>query len=249
MLNGNGFLIGPNFAEKLRETVRRVDGSPVNGPVSRLETRFEDVPAPPTNVRIGDYDGSAWSKNGTKTVTLRNVGVTGYTVSVVNVLSSLPATAEATSACIIARDGTAWYLVQPQPSGGGKAGTFSGAWGFGSDKVVTPINGGGTFNCTNLIYTIPDYGETLNCISVQDGTAWYLANVQHRSTTVLTRVAIEGSNLVFDRAGIQVIGDTSTPTTFPLSTCDTYSGSTVTNSTASSGAGSGSYASTSFFLG
>lgn len=247
MLNGQGYLIGPNFAEKLHETVRRVEGMPYSQP-TRIETRFEDGPTPPNNFRVGTYDGSQWATNGQKTVTLTNVGATGYTVLATNIFGTVSARDSSTANCAIAKDGTAWYMVQPMDSGSGlRAGTFDGSWPLNSDKTVTRINGGGTVNVTNIIYSIPDAGQPMNCVFGQDGTAWYLANVQHRSTNVLTRVAIEGSTFVFNKAGIQVVGDTTDPTTFPLDVCNTYT-NTATTTTASSGGGA-SYSATSYFLG
>jgi hypothetical protein len=53
--------------------------------------------------RIGSFSG-AWSKDATKTVTLRD---TTATVAVVNLFAAVPAS----GSCAIARDGTAWYLV------------------------------------------------------------------------------------------------------------------------------------------
>jgi hypothetical protein len=220
-----------------------------------LPTRFsEGAPQPLDNFRIGTFGTAAWSINSSNTVTLTNVGVTGYTVLATNIFGTITAMgstlAGTTRPCAVAKDGTAWYLIQPVPStGGAKAGTFTGGWGLGSDKEVTSIVTGEVINVTNLIYSIPDTGETMSCVVVQEGTAWQLANVQHMGTSVLTKVAIEGSALVFSRAAIQVIGQTSSPTSFPLSTCNTYSGSTVAPTSVAGPSGVSSFSSTSFFLG
>lgn len=128
-----------------------------------------------------------------------------------------------------------------------KACKFTGAWGLNGSRVVQSLSSGETFNATNVIYDIPNTGLTLNCVIGKDGTQWYLANVQHQSTSVLTRVAIEGSSFVFSAASVQVIGVTSQGTTFALDVCDTY-----TNTTSSSSATSGtvaSYPATSYFFG
>jgi hypothetical protein len=253
MLNNRGYLIGDDFAQRLKDTVKRVEGMPYGDGPTRLETRFEEVPLPPTNFRIGTFGTAAWSINSSNTVTLTNVGVTGYTVLATNIFGTINAMgstlAGTTRPCAVAKDGTAWYLIQPVPStGGAKAGTFTGGWGMGADKAVTSIETGEVINVTNLIYSIPDTGSTLACIVVQEGTAWKLANVQHRGTSVLTKVAIEGGFLKFDRAGIQVVGETSSPTTFTLASCDTYSGGTTSAVVAPSGIVT-SGAQTSFFLG
>lgn len=110
MLNGQGYLIGPNFAEKLHETVRRVEGMPYSQP-TRIETRFEDVPTPPNNFRVGTIGTAAWALDTNNTVTLTNVGVTGYTVLATNIFGAI-GTAASTRPVAIAKDGTAWYVIQ-----------------------------------------------------------------------------------------------------------------------------------------
>lgn len=243
-----GYLLGPGLKSTLHDMVRDYRGQVGGEPPTRISTSYTEGMSEAPRFRVGTYDGAEWAKNGQKTVTLTNVGVTGYTVLATNIFDTVSARDSSTANCAIAKDGTAWYMVQPMDSGSGlRAGTFTGAWPFGGNKVVTRINGGGTVNVTNIIYDIPDTGQTLSCVFGQDGTAWYLANAQHRGTSVLTRVAIEGSTFVFDRASIQVIGDTSTPTTFPLDVCNTYT-NTATTTTASSGGGASGSA-TSYFLG
>ena len=249
------FVLTNNSAERIRDTIRTVESMIAKTETTLLPTRFvEGAPLPLDNFRIGTFGTAAWSINSSNTVTLTNVGVTGYTVLATNVFGSINAMgstlAGTTRPCAIAKDGTAWYLIQPVPSSGGaKACTFTGAWSMGADKSVTSVATGETINVTNLIYSIPETGETLSCVAVQEGTAWQLANVQHFGTSVLTKVAIESSSLIFSRAAIQVIGQTSTPTTFPLSTCNTYSGSTVSPTSVTGSSGAASFSATSFFLG
>jgi hypothetical protein len=249
------FLLTGNSAERIRDTIRTVESMVARSDTTLLPTRFsEGAPQPLDNFRIGTFGTAAWSINSSNTVTLTNVGVTGYTVLATNIFGTITAMgstlAGTTRPCAVAKDGTAWYLIQPVPStGGAKAGTFTGGWGLGSDKEVTSIVTGEVINVTNLIYSIPDTGETMSCVVVQEGTAWQLANVQHLGTSVLTKVAIEGAELVFSRAAIQVIGQTSSPTSFPLSTCNTYSGSTVAPTSVAGPSGVSSFSSTSFFLG
>jgi hypothetical protein len=137
--------------------------------------------------------------------------------------------------------------VRPPLPGGFKACTFTGGWGFNSSQTVRSISSGETFNATNIIYDIPNTGLTLNCVIGKDGTQWYLANVQHQSTNVLTRVAIEGASFVFSAASVQVIGVTSQRTAFPLDVCDEYTNSTATTSTSSGQAAS--FSATSYFFG
>jgi hypothetical protein len=131
--------------------------------------------------------------------------------------------------------------------GGFKACTFTGGWGFNSSQTVRSISSGETFNATNVIYDIPNTGLTLNCVIGKDGTQWYLANVQHQSTNVLTRVAIEGASFVFSAASVQVIGVTSQKIAFGLDACDEYTNSAATTAAALSQVAS--FSATSYFFG
>lgn len=139
--------------------------------------------------------------------------------------------------------------LRRSPPGGFKACRFSGAWGLTGDKVVTSISTGETFNATNLIFDIPNVGSTLHCVIGKDGTAWYLSNAQHQGTNVITRVAIEGSSLVFNAASVQVIGTTAQGTTFGLDVCDSYTNNTSSSSSTSSSGQAASFSATSYFFG
>lgn len=61
--------------------------------------------------RVCTFTGS-WSINATKTVTFRNVTTTPNTVAAVNLFLSLPD--NGTRNCAVAKDGTAWHLIQWQ---------------------------------------------------------------------------------------------------------------------------------------
>lgn len=63
--------------------------------------------------RICTFTG-AWSIDTSKTVTFRNVTTTPNTVVAVNLFSSLsgPSGTVSTAVCAIAKDGSAWYLIQ-----------------------------------------------------------------------------------------------------------------------------------------
>jgi len=135
MLTNRGYLIGDDFAQRLKDTVKRVEGMPYGDGPTRLETRFEEVPLPPTNFRIGTFGTAAWNIDSSNTVTLTNVGVTGYTVLATNVFGSLPA-GGATQNCAVAKDGTAWYLIQPGPPSVKYCKTAS-AWSKGTSATLS----------------------------------------------------------------------------------------------------------------
>jgi hypothetical protein len=61
--------------------------------------------------RIGTYTG-AWAVDGLKTVTFRNQTTTPNTVSAINLFLNLPSNGQRN--CAIAKDGTAWHLIQWQ---------------------------------------------------------------------------------------------------------------------------------------
>lgn len=109
-----GYLIGEGVRNKLKETFRVVDAMQGggNGPTSLLRTTFDNPENPPV-FRIGTFGTAAWSINSSNTVTLTNVGVTGYTVLATNVFGSV-GTATTTRNCAVAKDGTQFYLIQAQ---------------------------------------------------------------------------------------------------------------------------------------
>jgi hypothetical protein len=105
-----GFLIGETLLGQIKDTVKRVQGEPVVGNMSRIETRFESIPAASSKTFCICTFTGAWAINGEKTVTFRGVTTTPNTVSATNLFFDLPS--NGTSTCAIAKEGTAWYLVQ-----------------------------------------------------------------------------------------------------------------------------------------
>ena len=95
-------------AERIANAVRRVE----IGDRTESALRFDTVP--PTQqrktFRIATFSG-AWAINATKTVTFKYQTATPNTASVVNLVCGL----SPSGACdvSIAKDGTAWFLVQP----------------------------------------------------------------------------------------------------------------------------------------
>lgn len=106
-----GFLIGETLLGQIKDTVKRVQGEPMVGNISRIETRFEGGPAAVASkaFRMATFTG-AWSINGEKAVTLR--GSTA-TLSATNLFAAI-STASGARNCAVARDGTAWFLIAAQ---------------------------------------------------------------------------------------------------------------------------------------
>lgn len=108
----DGYKIGPNLAGTLHDMVRDYRGAAGGGPpVTRIPTSFDDGPQSHRPIRIGTFGTSSWNINASNTVTLTNVGVTGYTVLVTNLFGNI-GTGSSSRYCAVAKDGTAWYLIQ-----------------------------------------------------------------------------------------------------------------------------------------
>jgi hypothetical protein len=106
-----GALLGPQLYDKIKATIARVDGTPVGGIASQIPTDLSgDVAFSPKVFRVCTFTGS-WAINSAKTVTFRGVTSTPNTVSATNLVCGLSPTG--TCDITIAKDGTAWYMVQP----------------------------------------------------------------------------------------------------------------------------------------
>ena len=94
-------------ADRIAKVVRTVEaGDRDTGPLT-FGARIGGVSG--KTFRVCTFTG-AWSINATKTVTFRNQTATPNTVAAVNLFYTLPD--NGTSDCAIAKEGTAWYLVQ-----------------------------------------------------------------------------------------------------------------------------------------
>jgi len=95
-------------AERIAKVVRAVEGGDRDtGPLSFGN---RGVAGNPKVFRVCTFTG-AWAINDTKTVTFRNQTATPNTVAAVNLFFPFSAATGATTDCAIAKDGTAWYLI------------------------------------------------------------------------------------------------------------------------------------------
>ena len=99
-----------------------------------------------------------------------------------------------------------------EPRGGGAAGkvfrvcTFTGAWAINSAKTVTFRNVTSTPNTVSAINLFCDLPASGNpCAIAKAGAEWYLVQSQFTSVTVISSVAIVGSNLRFATAKVNVL--------------------------------------------
>lgn len=107
------YQFGPVLTDRIISVVRRVDGSPYEAGLTRIETRFEDQPAyNSTAFRICTFTG-AWNIDTQKTVTFRGVTSTPNTVTAQNLFATINGSTNTSTSmpCAIAKDGTAWYLI------------------------------------------------------------------------------------------------------------------------------------------
>jgi hypothetical protein len=133
-------------AERIANAVRRVEiGDRTEAPL-----RFDTVPPSQQRkaFRVATFSGP-WSPNSTNTVQIVS---TGQTVQVLNrtfPLFSVPGHLQI--ACSIARDGTAWHLVDV-----GKNQSFGHLFAgqFATRTVVTDIQIAATLNTTNCQITV-----------------------------------------------------------------------------------------------
>lgn len=103
-------------AERIGKVVRIVEAGDRSSSGAAWGVRLESARKV---FRVATFTG-AWSINTPKVLTYYNVTTTPNTVSVQNVLFPLPSLSTTTSnptSCVIAKDGTAWYLVNVVHSG------------------------------------------------------------------------------------------------------------------------------------
>jgi len=205
-----GFLISESLHRDIKQTIARVDGMPDGPGATKIPTRFESLPAPAGKVfRICTFTG-AWEINAEKEVTFRGVTTTPNTVSAMNLFFPVTSTAtNATTDCAIARDGTAWYLIDVPFETATAVFMSSTAtqtvFGTGSTSVIQFIGTGSTQAITYVTGVSASLNTASCAISVTAATA---------SATLLS-VAGTQTAISLSMAGTQtvtVVGATFTST-------------------------------------
>ena len=129
-------------AERIGKAVRQVEAG--NRDLGPIEWGPRGVGGSSRVFRVCTFTG-AWAIDTAKTVTFRNVTTTPNTASVTNLVCGLSPTGSCDAT--IAKDGTAWYLVQPnltqQPG-------YSGS----NTQVLSVVNGALTWLGTTTVDTI-----------------------------------------------------------------------------------------------
>jgi hypothetical protein len=105
------YILSEPYKQRVDNALATVEGMPSQQKTTLIPTRFEALQQPQSKTfRICTFTGS-WSINGTKEVTFRGVTSTPNTVSAINLVCGLNPSGSCDVS--IAKDGTAWYLIQP----------------------------------------------------------------------------------------------------------------------------------------
>jgi hypothetical protein len=107
-----GFLLGPNLLSQVRRTIDRVEGEVIGSGVRRIPTVIEGEDGRRQTVfRICTFTG-AWNIGEEKNVRIKYLEGETNTANVTNLFFPFPPPPEnSTIDCAIARDGTAWFLI------------------------------------------------------------------------------------------------------------------------------------------
>jgi hypothetical protein len=95
-------------AARIARVVRVVENARPGG--QPLETQRQDTLAKARVFRVATYTG-AWAIGSAKTVTFKNRTSTPNTVSATNLFFPVTSTAAGNRDCAVAKDGTAWFLI------------------------------------------------------------------------------------------------------------------------------------------
>jgi hypothetical protein len=144
-----GFLLGPNLLSQIRRTIDRVDGEPIGSGFRRAQVILEgEEPRSAKVFRICTFTGS-WAINATKTVNFKYLPGATNTVNVLNLFFPYPAPSGSVD-CAIAKDGTAWHLIDVP---------FQTA----TQAIVNDVQIAASLNTSNCSITV---SRTLSTVSV-----------------------------------------------------------------------------------
>lgn len=173
-------------AQRIADAVRKVE----IGDRDENALRFRRSPEDPRRIfRMGTIEGS-WPVDTEKTVTFRNKTNPPNTASALNLFTDLPDNG-GTQTVAIAREGTAWYLVEfVQDSDVFRIAEFVGSWPQFTPKVVEFISSPRTVVAWNLFLDFPDRdGFPYYCAVAKDGPFWFLIQWEwHTQTASLVLV-------------------------------------------------------------
>lgn len=104
-----------------------------------------------------------------------------------------------------------------------RVGVFTGAWPKDTNKTVTLLNSTQTITVTNILF--PNVGDISpsKCILAREGTAWYLANVEHSLQPLMFDAHLTPTSLDFDRVNVVAIKQSAVSVAISVATCATAS--------------------------
>lgn len=150
-------------AGRIANVVRAVEGTP---PPAKPLTFGPVLESPRRKlVRMATFTG-AWSINSSNTVTFRNQTATPNTASVVNLFFPITRAPSSPRDCAIAKDGTAWYLIDVPL----RTATAVFVTSTSSSFQVSDVNISASLNTSSCAITI---GKTLttSAVTIITGTA------------------------------------------------------------------------------
>jgi hypothetical protein len=183
-------------AERIANVVRAAElASPAARPLSFDRV---DTPQKPKAFRVCTFTG-AWSINATKTVTFKNQTATPNTVAAVNLFFPVTSTATGNTDCAIAKDGTAWYLIDVpfETATAVFAGSTSSSTVFGTGSTsVIRFMGTSSTGLATYITGVSASLNTANCtISITAATAT-ATTVSMAGTQTAISVSMAGTQTI-----------------------------------------------------
>jgi hypothetical protein len=185
-------------AERIARVVRRVEGFRADPPLT-----FRRVLEQPSRkvFRVCTFDG-AWATGTPKTVTFKNQTSTPNTVSALNLF--FPITENAVSAdCAVAKEGTAWYLIDVPFQTATVSVAQVTASGFFAQATATGV----VVQSTGLI-TFASAGSSQAVVS--DISISATLNTNDCSITVSKTVSTASVTIAGSTATAMVVGSTAT---------------------------------------
>jgi hypothetical protein len=159
-------------AERIAKVVRAVEGGDRDAGPLTLGNR--GVGGNPKAFRVCTFTG-AWSINDTKTVTFRNQTATPNTVAAVNLFFPVTSTATGNTDCAIAKDGTAWFLIdvpfETATAVFASSTVLQTVFGTGSTSVIRFIGTGATQTTTYVTGVSASLNTSSCAITVSAATA------------------------------------------------------------------------------
>lgn len=190
------YFIGPGLRDKLRETITRVDGlmDRERGPGMPIVHQEMMQRGNGKVFRICTFTG-AWQVGTNKTVKLKYQSETPNTVSVTNLF--LPIQTTDSRDCAIAKEGTAWYLIQ---------------WQWHVNHAFTSVT---AINQQIRFHTLPFAAFA----TVNTSSYWSLPVSME---TVLSGATLSDTSLTFSRRSIGVFfPGTAATVAITVTTCST----------------------------